>query len=277
MNCKNAKRLLSNYLDGNLKSNSKKELELHLEGCNKCSRELASLQKLQKMLKSTTVEQPSPEYWEGFWSRISKRLEHEKVSLKAPLFERVKLGVDELRERLSYPFLLEPRVALNVVVIILLCFSLILFHQRGREISLLQERMIQAQKVQEETLQLVGSIGQLVHKLEDSYTKEEIANFMSCFSKEYFPDYGAFQKKISSSFKDSNNLDLNITITDIDVKDDTIEAKVVWTRKWDASSFQKGTEATIRMRRLMGDWKVTHIDDESPFVIGRGRLKTFIR
>ena len=199
MNCRRATRFLSKYLDGNLKSNLKKELESHLEGCTSCSSELASLQKVEKMLKLKAGEHPSPEYWESFWPRLSRRLEETLEQVKVPLIKRVRLA--EIWERLSYPFLPEPRLALNVVIVILLGFTLILSHQRGKEINLLQARLDQAQEVQTETLELLAaytsqgypiavanalikerSIGELIHQLQASYSKEELDGFMTCFS-----------------------------------------------------------------------------------------------
>lgn len=289
MNCRRASKLLSNYLDENLKPNLQKELESHLEGCTTCSSELVSLQKVEKLLRLKVKEHPSAQYWESFWPRISKRLEGTKM----PVVKKVRFG--ELWEKLTYPFLVEPRVALNVAIVILLTFSLILLHQRGKEINLLQARIDQAQKVQAETLELLAAytsrgfpvpvasalikerpIGELFQQLEASYSKEEFDGFMACFSREHFPDYNGFQEKIRSSFDDSNNLNLSLTITSINISGDSAIAKAVWTRRWDSISLQKGADNTIQMRKI-GTWKITDIDDESAFVIGRGTFKTYIQ
>ena len=74
MRCAKAKKILSDYLDDNLSSQKKMQLEAHLRECSDCHAELAQLQALSSMLQRAGEVEVSEEYWDDYWRRLAVKL-----------------------------------------------------------------------------------------------------------------------------------------------------------------------------------------------------------
>lgn len=70
MNCKRIKTLLNSYLDGELDSSLRKEMEAHVRKCSACKRELEELRKVISRVKDL----PDIEVPEGFYSKVQQRI-----------------------------------------------------------------------------------------------------------------------------------------------------------------------------------------------------------
>ncbi|HOJ92039.1 MAG TPA: zf-HC2 domain-containing protein [Dictyoglomaceae bacterium] len=76
MKCKEAKRLMSSYIDGEISSLKKRELEEHLEKCISCKKELLIMEDLLKNLHRLPEISPSENFSEVVWAKYL--LEEEK-------------------------------------------------------------------------------------------------------------------------------------------------------------------------------------------------------
>ncbi|PMQ01296.1 MAG: anti-sigma factor [Dictyoglomus sp. NZ13-RE01] len=72
MNCKTARKLISAYIDGELGSKEKRELELHLSTCIYCRKELESTKKLIKVLHSIPKIEPSSNFSDKVWYKLQQ-------------------------------------------------------------------------------------------------------------------------------------------------------------------------------------------------------------
>ncbi len=80
MRCPKAKKILSDYLDDNLSSRKRIQLEAHLRDCPDCDAELAQLRSLNAMLQEAGKVEVPEEYWDNYWNRLSVKL----PPIKAP-------------------------------------------------------------------------------------------------------------------------------------------------------------------------------------------------
>ena len=62
MKCKKVKRMISLYIDGELKPDNEKKLVDHLETCESCRKEKNIMKCLNQMLLPPTEVQPSPQF-----------------------------------------------------------------------------------------------------------------------------------------------------------------------------------------------------------------------
>lgn len=62
MKCKNVKRMLSLYIDRELKPDNEKKLFAHLEICESCQKEKKLMECINQMLLPPTEIQPSPQF-----------------------------------------------------------------------------------------------------------------------------------------------------------------------------------------------------------------------
>ncbi|HID93048.1 MAG TPA: zf-HC2 domain-containing protein [bacterium (Candidatus Stahlbacteria)] len=69
------KRLLMCLLDGELSSEEKGALELHLSKCPECSHELQEFKKMKEVMQTMKYKEPPDEVWERYWTNIYNRLE----------------------------------------------------------------------------------------------------------------------------------------------------------------------------------------------------------
>lgn len=84
MRCTKARKLISEYADGDLNSKKKARLERHLSDCPSC-REL--LKDFQDMARSTkSLDQPTPP--DSVWNKIQSRMETEKKIVYTPVSQK---------------------------------------------------------------------------------------------------------------------------------------------------------------------------------------------
>ncbi|MEO0004457.1 MAG: zf-HC2 domain-containing protein [candidate division WOR-3 bacterium] len=70
MKCAKVKRMLSSFLDGELKGKAKLDLEAHLTQCSDCRNELAGLKADRELLSSVSVPELSPYFLTRTVARI---------------------------------------------------------------------------------------------------------------------------------------------------------------------------------------------------------------
>ena len=75
MNCEESQALLSTYIDSELSSDERVQLEVHLDGCTECLAELAELRRLAAGYQKL----PSPKPPQHLWARIDASLAELKV------------------------------------------------------------------------------------------------------------------------------------------------------------------------------------------------------
>ncbi|MDF2676790.1 MAG: hypothetical protein K0Q97_1101, partial [Bacillota bacterium] len=75
MNCNEIKDLMSSYVDGELSENEKKLVEVHINICDDCKKELESYQQLIKIIKDLPEEEPP----KGYCKRLHDKLLNVKV------------------------------------------------------------------------------------------------------------------------------------------------------------------------------------------------------
>jgi len=71
MNCKKAKKLISDYVDGELDLTKRSSLEEHLESCEGCRKILEDYRRITSTAQQLEAGSPSP----YVWTRIKQRLE----------------------------------------------------------------------------------------------------------------------------------------------------------------------------------------------------------
>ena len=92
------RRRLGGYRDGELLSGPRARVEAHLQGCARCSRELAGLDRLHRAL-TVNVMDPPEAVWTAFWPQVRDRIATEvgrpepvRRSLWGPGLTRPRLG-----------------------------------------------------------------------------------------------------------------------------------------------------------------------------------------
>ncbi len=135
MNCKRARRFLSDYLDEQVNAELKSELQDHLAQCKKCSELLKELRETNEIVKLKTAEHPPEEYWDSYWSRLRKRLE---VTEAKPVF-----GVTQENLRAAPVFLPRLVLAVSCGLAVLLIVAVSLLYRNSREIRLLRHAAVE--------------------------------------------------------------------------------------------------------------------------------------
>lgn len=69
MRCKEVRRLLSSYIDGEISIEKKQEIEEHLSYCFDCKRELILLEKIIKEIHTIPEISPSEDFSEKVWRK----------------------------------------------------------------------------------------------------------------------------------------------------------------------------------------------------------------
>lgn len=82
MDCKTATPLLHAYLDGELDRRAVDELESHLEGCRECTRELAALEQLSKVVRQGALRHTAPASLRARLQSADESMEREAPSQK---------------------------------------------------------------------------------------------------------------------------------------------------------------------------------------------------
>jgi len=75
MTCRDYKEMLMGYLDNELEAEQAKDLEKHLAGCARCSKEVQELRKLKEITEGVTLVEPEDRLWQEYWGSIYNRLE----------------------------------------------------------------------------------------------------------------------------------------------------------------------------------------------------------
>jgi anti-sigma factor RsiW len=92
------RRQLGGYRDGELSPGAQRRADAHLQGCDRCSRELAALDRLHRAL-TLDVAGPPEAVWTAFWPQVrdriatpATRLEPVRRSLWGPATAHPRLG-----------------------------------------------------------------------------------------------------------------------------------------------------------------------------------------
>jgi Predicted transmembrane transcriptional regulator (anti-sigma factor) len=71
MQCKEAKRLISSYIDGEISPDKRRDLEGHLLICSDCRRELEMMEKIVKLIHELPEIEPSEELSDKIWVKYA--------------------------------------------------------------------------------------------------------------------------------------------------------------------------------------------------------------
>lgn len=93
--CAKCRGLMAEALYNDLSPKDRAAFETHLTRCGACAAEYAAMTETRKMLDARERRDPGPEFWEGYWDRLEKRLASEPAPRPA-------------RGRASRPFALFP-------------------------------------------------------------------------------------------------------------------------------------------------------------------------
>jgi len=74
MICKDFEKLIHLYLDQKLDEQKKKEVEKHLEECQKCRERFEALKLVEEKAKGIKIPEPGDAYWESFSQRVRERI-----------------------------------------------------------------------------------------------------------------------------------------------------------------------------------------------------------
>jgi aspartate dehydrogenase len=181
MKCKKVQKLLSDYLDGEVKEREKELLEAHLSECPHCRKELESYKKTEELIKLKVKEEPAPEFWEGCWPEFKAKLEKEN---RVPQFiERRNIPFKLLREPLFIG-------ATACAVILILMISLISLSYKYRELGYIFQKELLARKA---TYQQIG-IEDFLQTLVTSRMREEVEDMEEALSR--FPQAEIYLEEV---------------------------------------------------------------------------------
>ena len=74
MKCKLVEKLIPAYIEGTLSSKRSQQLELHIDDCLHCQKELQTFEEAIHHASSLPVEYPTPEIWKAFWPTLRVRI-----------------------------------------------------------------------------------------------------------------------------------------------------------------------------------------------------------
>jgi hypothetical protein len=75
--CAKCRGLMAEALYDDLSPKDRAAFEAHLTRCGACADEYAAMTETRKMLYARERSDPGPEFWEGYWDRLEKRLDAE--------------------------------------------------------------------------------------------------------------------------------------------------------------------------------------------------------
>lgn len=126
MRCSKAKKIISNYIDRNLKARQNTSLEKHLDVCPDCRRLLKDFQKIANSAKEIEELAPSDKTWLKIMARL--RPEEKKMLVFQP----------RKRERFSllfYPPKLKYALSAAVLLVFIVCAGIFgLNYWRGKDV-----------------------------------------------------------------------------------------------------------------------------------------------
>ncbi len=74
MKCKLVEKLLPSYIEGTLSPKWAHQLELHIDDCPHCQKELQAFEATIHYASSLPVEYPTPEAWRAFWPSLRMKI-----------------------------------------------------------------------------------------------------------------------------------------------------------------------------------------------------------
>ena len=74
MKCKLVQKLIPVYIEGTLSPKRSQRLELHIDDCSHCQKELQTFEETIHQASSLPVEYPTPEAWKAFWPTLRVRI-----------------------------------------------------------------------------------------------------------------------------------------------------------------------------------------------------------
>jgi hypothetical protein len=74
MKCKLVEKLIPAYIEGTLSPKRSQQLELHIDDCPHCQKELQTFEETIHHASSLPVEYPTPEAWKAFWPTLRVRI-----------------------------------------------------------------------------------------------------------------------------------------------------------------------------------------------------------
>jgi anti-sigma factor RsiW len=74
MKCKLVKKIIPVYIEGTLSPKRSQQLELHIDDCPHCQKELQTFEETIHHASSLPVEYPTPEAWKAFWPTLRVRI-----------------------------------------------------------------------------------------------------------------------------------------------------------------------------------------------------------
>ena len=85
MKCKLAEKLIPAYIEGTLSPKRSQQLEVHVDDCPHCQKELGTFEETIHHASSLPVQYPTPEAWKAFWPTLRVRI------LQSEVFEENRL------------------------------------------------------------------------------------------------------------------------------------------------------------------------------------------
>ena len=81
MDCKEIKKYLSDFLEGELQHMQSQSVRKHIEACESCRRELELYEKSWELLRAWEDEEPEAGFVGRFWTRLAKETTwHERIA-----------------------------------------------------------------------------------------------------------------------------------------------------------------------------------------------------
>jgi len=74
MGCKKLRRILPEYMDGDLSERRSALVEKHIRDCSACAAELRALEKMRSLLRTAGEGGMPDAYWDTYWERLEKKL-----------------------------------------------------------------------------------------------------------------------------------------------------------------------------------------------------------
>ena len=91
MKCKSVENLIPGYIEGTLAPKRSNQLELHIDDCPQCQKELQAFEETIHHASSVPVEYPTPEAWKAFWPTLRVRISQDQgfEENRLPLWVRI--------------------------------------------------------------------------------------------------------------------------------------------------------------------------------------------
>ena len=78
--CERIRALFAEALYGELGSEDKAAFDAHLSSCPACAKEYEAMAMTLKVMNERERKDPGPEFWDGYWNRLEKRLDREAAA-----------------------------------------------------------------------------------------------------------------------------------------------------------------------------------------------------